>query len=90
MIDSLPPMARYFCKQISSFWLDNRDVQGRNDVVRWRPGQEASLAPPCLNLRSFGSKCTVSEKSAYDIFDPRSDSAPEKLCPLRYVSGVMQ
>jgi len=32
--------------------------QGRHDV-RWRPGQEASLAPPCSNLRSFGSKCTV-------------------------------
>ena len=32
--------------------------QGRNEV-RWRPGQEASLAPPCSNLRSFGSKFTV-------------------------------
>jgi len=31
---------------------------GRNGV-RWRPGQEASLAPPCSNLRSFGSKYTV-------------------------------
>jgi len=27
--------------------------------VRWRPGQDASLAPPCSNLRSFGSKCTA-------------------------------
>jgi len=51
-------MDRYFCKQISSFWLNNRDVQGRNEV-RWRPGQETSLAPPCSNLRPFGSKCTV-------------------------------
>jgi len=32
--------------------------QGSNKV-RWRPGQEASLAPPCSNLRSFGSKFTA-------------------------------
>jgi len=30
----------------------------RNEV-RWHPGQEASLAPPCSKLRYFGSKCTV-------------------------------
>jgi len=35
--------------------------QGRNNI-RWRPRQEASLAPPNLNLRSFGSKCTVLKK----------------------------
>ena len=35
--------------------------QGRNEV-RCRPGQEASLAPPCSNLRSFGSKYTVLKK----------------------------
>jgi len=29
MIDSLPLIGRYFCKQISPFWLNNRDVQGR-------------------------------------------------------------
>jgi len=28
---------------------------GRNEV-RWHPGQEASLAPPCSNPRSFGSR----------------------------------
>ena len=56
MIDSFPLIGRYFCKHISSFWLDNRDVQERNEV-RWRPGKETSLAPPCSNLRSFGSKC---------------------------------
>jgi len=47
-------------------------VQGRNEV-RWRPGQETGLAPPCSNLRSFGSKCTVLKKSAHDIvgnFEP--------------------
>ena len=35
--------------------------QGRN-IVRWRRGEEASLAPPCSNVRSFGSKCTVLKK----------------------------
>jgi len=32
--------------------------QGHNKV-RWRPGQEASLASPFSHLRSFGSKCIV-------------------------------
>jgi len=27
-------MGSYFFKQISTLWLDNRDVQGRNEV-RW-------------------------------------------------------
>ena len=40
--------------------IDNRDVQGRNEV-RWCLGQETNLVPPCSNLRSFGSKCTVSK-----------------------------
>ena len=35
--------------------------QGRSEV-RWRPGQEASVAPPCVNLSSFGSKCTMLKK----------------------------
>jgi len=43
-------------------YLENRKRwQGRNQV-RWRTGQEASLAPPCSNLRSFGSKCTALKK----------------------------
>ena len=29
----------------------------------WRPGQEATLAPPCSNLRSFGSKCVALKKA---------------------------
>jgi len=33
-------------------------MQGRNEV-RWRPGQEASLAPPRSRLRPFESKCAV-------------------------------
>jgi len=86
LINSLPLMGRYFCKQISSFWLDNRDVQERNEV-RWRPGKERSLAPPCANLRSFGSKCrpTVLKKVVTTLlwlFAPCSDSAPAKLFPL--------
>ena len=35
--------------------------RGRNEV-RWPPGQEASLASPCSNLTSFGSKRTVMKK----------------------------
>jgi len=30
--------------------------------VRWGQAQEASLANPCSNLRSFGSKCAVLKK----------------------------
>ena len=55
----------------TTFFIRTRDVfqqfinasgaQGRNEV-RWRPGQEASLAPPCSSLRSFGSKCTLLKK----------------------------
>ena len=36
-------------------------AQARNKI-RWRPGQEASLAPPCSNLRSYRSKCSVLKK----------------------------
>jgi len=60
--------------------------QGRNEI-RWRPGHEASLAPPCSNLRSFGSKCTVLKKVLVTLLGlfsappqsfgaPRNDSAP--------------
>jgi len=58
--------------------------QGRNEV-RWRPGQEASLAPPCSKLRSFGSKCTVLMKVLVTLLGlfgaPPIDSAPGELCP---------
>ena len=36
-------------------------AQGRNEV-RWCPGQEASLAPPCSKLWPFGSKYTALKK----------------------------
>ena len=59
--------------------------QGCNEV-RWRPGHEASLAPPCSTLRSFGSKCTVLKKVLMTLLGlfgaPRSDSAPGELFPL--------
>jgi len=34
--------------------------------VRWRQGQETSLAPPCSNLRPFGIKCIVLKKVICD------------------------
>ena len=48
---------------ISKFKSKNCKIcwQGRNEA-RWCPEQEASLAPPCSNLKSFGSKCTVLKK----------------------------
>jgi len=53
--------------------------QGRNEV-RWRPDQEASLAPPCSDLRSLGSKWTLLKKELVTLLvffgAPRSHSAP--------------
>ena len=53
--------------------------QGRNEV-RWRPGQEAVLAPPCSKLRSFGSECSVLKKVLVKLMGlfgaSRSHSAP--------------
>jgi len=76
--------------------------QGRYEV-RWRPGHEASLAPPCSNLRSFGSKCIVLKKVLVTLLglsaplaviqSPCSDSAPRELCPLctpRYACDCTQ
>jgi len=74
--------------------LDNRDLQGRNEV-KVRLGQETSLAPQCSTLRSFGNKCTVL-KSARDIvvtfWSPMVIPRPRNCAPLPpgYVSGVMQ
>ena len=68
LIDSFPLIGRYSCQQISSFWPDNRDVQGRNEV-RWRLVQETSLPHPCSNLRSFGSTCTVLKKCLWHFWN---------------------
>jgi len=37
--------------------------------VRLCPGQETSLAPPYLNLRSFGSKCIALKKKLATLLD---------------------
>jgi len=58
-------------------------TQGRTEV-RWRPGQETCLAPPCSTLRSFGNKCIVFRKKParlLGLFGSPSDSAPGELCP---------
>jgi len=70
---------------------DTRPLQERNEV-RQRPGQEASLAPPCSNLRSLGSKCTALKKVLVTLFGTfcapavirlsRCDSTPGELCLL--------
>jgi len=53
--------------------------QGCNEV-RWRPGQETGLAPPCSNLRSFESKYTVLQNVHVTLLElfgaTRSNSAP--------------
>jgi len=56
-----------------------RSNQERN-AVRWRLELETKLAPPCSNLRSFGSKCAV-KVSTCDIVvtfrrPPQSFGAP--------------
>ena len=62
--------------------------------VRWRPRQESSLAPSSLNLRSFGSKCTVLKKKLaifLGLFSTPSDSEPGTICLTcspRYIPGV--
>jgi len=47
--------------------LSQVDDKGRNEV-RQRPGQEARLAPPCSNLMSLGSKCTVLKNMLVTLF----------------------
>jgi len=59
-------------------------TKGRTEV-RLGPGKETSLAPPYLNLRSFGSKCTALKKNlrhCWDFLAPLNDSAPGHCAPL--------
>jgi len=74
--------AGIFVNNISPLWLDNRDVQGRNEV-RCARGKIQVWRP---HVRTGLSKANVLfSKIAYDIivtFGPRSDSAPGELCPL--------
>jgi len=44
-------------------------IQGCTEV-RWRPVQETSLTPPCSNVRSFVSKCTVLKKVLATLLGP--------------------
>jgi len=64
---------------------------GKCNEVRWHPGQEASLAPPCSNLKYFGNNCSVLKKvlvTLLGILRSHSDSAPlcqfapGELCPV--------
>ena len=64
--------------------------QGHNEV-RWRPGQEASLAPPTFEPEVFRKQMHCVDKSSCDIIGifrrPRSDLASGELrppCPPRY------
>ena len=62
--------------------------------VTWRPRKETSLAHPCSNLRSFGSKCNVLKKKLQHFWNfsaPPIESAPGVLCPPcppRYAPGM--
>jgi len=61
------------------FFRRVHSVTKRCMEVRLRPGQETSLAPPYLNLRSFGSKCIALKKklaTMLGLFAPPSDSVP--------------
>ena len=60
-------------------------TQGRNEV-RWRPGQEASLASPMFEPEDFRKQIHSIEESSCDIVGTsrrlHSDSASGKLWPL--------
>ena len=72
-------------------------VQGHNEV-RWHLEQKTSFPPPCSNLRSFGSKCTVLKKVLMTLLErfgsPQwfGDRGIVPLAPIvtSLVSGVMQ
>jgi len=82
MLDNRVIAVRFLCLIVGE--ANMHDKQGRNEV-RWRPGQEASLAPPCSKLRSFGSKFTVLQKVLVTLLGlfgaRRSDLALGELCP---------
>jgi len=73
-------------------------MQGLNEV-KWRSGQEASLAPAYSNLSSFTSTFTVLQKVFVTLLGfsapptvirhPQSDLVPGELCPLRYAPAHM-
>ena len=64
-------------------YFDVLIIHQEHTEVRWCPGQETSLVPPCSNLRFFGSKCTVLKKVLATLLGGfgASDSEPGELCP---------
>ena len=75
VIDSLPLMGRYFCKQISPIWLNNRDVQGLNKV-RWPLGQKNKFGTPMFEPEFFRKQCrpTVLKKVVMTLWHPPAPS----------------
>ena len=68
-------------------------VMCRGVTTRLDAPGDISLAPPCSNLRSFGSKCTVLKKVLVTLlwlFPPAVIRETVPPCPPRYASGVMQ
>ena len=70
------PRTTIFCLCMPQWFkkMQSTATQGRNKV-RWRPGQEASLPPPCSKLRSFGSKYSVLKKVPVTLLELFGDSA---------------
>jgi len=78
-------------------WKTYKTSSARSrDVTRCggaRGKKQLSLAPPCSNLRSFGSKCTVLKKVLVTLLGlgsaPHSHPAPGELCllPRHYAHG---
>ena len=76
---------------LSRCYFSHTAIAPRAIEVRWRLGQETSLASRCSNLRSFKWKYTVLKKvlsTLLGLFTTSpSDSAPGALrspCPPRY------
>ena len=70
-------------KAIAIFVTHVHCAQGR-DEVRWPRGKKQVWSPPCLNLRSFGTKLIALKKVLVTLLGffgiSHSDSAPRKFC----------
>jgi len=78
----------HYCKLHKSFsWINRIDTD--RGVTRL---DGTSLAPPCSNLRSFGSKFIVLKKVLVTLLGlldaSRSHSEPGESCPPRYALGT--
>jgi len=66
-------------------WFKNTNISDRRcNEVRWHPGQKASLALPCSNLRFFGSKCTVLNKLLVTLLGRFGSSRSHSASLLRF------